>query len=369
MSAVLPIKHAIEQWNFFMEKPTQCMDKKLLIEGSEQNLKISVRNIDGKIYPVEKHMIEGLPKMPRVSEEFFNLCYAKLATVRSDVRSKYKIYFNLGLKGGGVSTSSLNGLSGLNGHNDLHEYTNISSSLESIRSNLKNIITKIKEDSLYIIEIYDSLPKINESQWSDLWEILNKELKEYLENPNLEVRKHDVIKNIEKRIEFSRNKRKRLTEFKIDYTRIIIHVNQEINLLENKIEYGLKLELDTERISERRSQLLRNLGIIGLASMLIENNRSGRSFWDVPTNIFESLLWFKNAKLLIEEAKKIEPKINEKIIELDNETIYLEQLFNKMKLNKSDLLLQNIKKINMVELQKILETGEKLVRPQKVLAN
>ena len=79
-------------YDFSMEMPTQKPDKKLLIEQSDQGLKISVQK-KGKAFLIEKSMIDGLPKTDLVPMEFFSSCYAQ-------VSDKDKVYLLGRVRGG-----------------------------------------------------------------------------------------------------------------------------------------------------------------------------------------------------------------------------------------------------------------------------
>jgi len=79
-----------------MEKPTQSLDKKLLLEQTEQGLKVSFKDREGNVHSIEKHMIEGLPKLDRVPREFFEVSRARLVATEE----VSKVYFTGSLKGG-----------------------------------------------------------------------------------------------------------------------------------------------------------------------------------------------------------------------------------------------------------------------------
>ena len=102
-------------YNFSIEKPTQSMQKKLLIEQSEhQGLKVSFAD-GAKVQPIERYMLNGLPKTSLVPQEFFDACHATLS-------EGGRVNFVLGLKGG-MQSNQDNDLNGL---------------IDSLRANLEN---------------------------------------------------------------------------------------------------------------------------------------------------------------------------------------------------------------------------------------
>jgi GTPase SAR1 family protein len=91
--------------NFSIEKPTQYLDKRLLIEQSSEGLKVSVQDQkSGKIYQIERHMIDGLPKTDLIPKEFFDCFYARVSTL---VPEGHKVCFSGRLRGGMMRGSHL----------------------------------------------------------------------------------------------------------------------------------------------------------------------------------------------------------------------------------------------------------------------
>jgi len=89
--------------HFSMEKPTQSINKKLLIEQSSKGLNVSVQEANGKIHQVLKCFIEGLPKTDLVPKEFFESCWAKVVKTHFE----YKVCFMPRLLGGGGDVSKI----------------------------------------------------------------------------------------------------------------------------------------------------------------------------------------------------------------------------------------------------------------------
>ena len=74
MSIVSNVQQGTNHYNFSIEKPTQSMNKKVLIEQSDLGLKISIKDGSEKIHQVEKWMIDGLPNVDRIPFTFFEKC-------------------------------------------------------------------------------------------------------------------------------------------------------------------------------------------------------------------------------------------------------------------------------------------------------
>lgn len=81
--------------DFSIYKPTQSSSKTLLVQQSDNGLKMFVQE-KGNLYQVKKDMIEGLPKLDKIPKEFFNCCFAQVVNVGTD----YKVYLLPPLKGG-----------------------------------------------------------------------------------------------------------------------------------------------------------------------------------------------------------------------------------------------------------------------------
>jgi hypothetical protein len=93
MSAITCIQ-AKGNYNFSIEKPTQSQ-KSIAIQQTSEGLKIFVK--DGlKTIQVEKSLIDGLPKMNLVPQEFFDGCHATLKTIDGEA----KVVFCGSLRGG-----------------------------------------------------------------------------------------------------------------------------------------------------------------------------------------------------------------------------------------------------------------------------
>lgn len=96
MSAISNIQSQ-NLYNFSIEKPTQSMNKKVLIEQSVQGLKISIKDDSSQVYQVEKSMTEGLPKSDKIPSHFFERCSI---IAKKSMDSEYKVYFRQPLLGG-----------------------------------------------------------------------------------------------------------------------------------------------------------------------------------------------------------------------------------------------------------------------------
>lgn len=94
MSAISNIQ-SIERYNFSIDKPTQSMDKMLLIRQSEQGLKVFIQE-RGELQQVDKHLIEGLPKRNFIPQNFFDECHASI----SRTNHGSKVSFEGRMKGG-----------------------------------------------------------------------------------------------------------------------------------------------------------------------------------------------------------------------------------------------------------------------------
>ena len=95
MSTISNIQQIPNRYNFSMEKPTQSMDKKVLIEQSTEGLKLFIQECD-KIHQIKKHLIEGIPKIDLVPREFFESCIVQLISSTDG----YSVKFFLPLRGG-----------------------------------------------------------------------------------------------------------------------------------------------------------------------------------------------------------------------------------------------------------------------------
>jgi hypothetical protein len=87
-----------EIYNFSIEKPTQSLDKKLIIRQTNEGLTISVQK-SNKMYQIDKGAIQGLPKTELIPQEFFKACHASVVDQGTDS----KIYFTPSLKGGMIN--------------------------------------------------------------------------------------------------------------------------------------------------------------------------------------------------------------------------------------------------------------------------
>ena len=87
-----------EIYNFSIEKPTQSLDKKLIIRQTNEGLTISVQK-SNEMYQIDKGAIQGLPKTALTPQQFFKACHASVVDQGTDS----KIYFTPSLKGGMIS--------------------------------------------------------------------------------------------------------------------------------------------------------------------------------------------------------------------------------------------------------------------------
>lgn len=79
--------------DFLIEMTTQSPDKTLLIEQNSNKFEVTIRSSDGKYTPVPRYMLQGIPKINRIPEEFFTQSIASV--------SESSVRFSARVKGGG----------------------------------------------------------------------------------------------------------------------------------------------------------------------------------------------------------------------------------------------------------------------------
>lgn len=67
----------VNRYNFYMEVPTQSIEKKVVIQQTKESLKISLLE-KKSTFEFEKHMINGLPNINLIPREFFDCCSVKV---------------------------------------------------------------------------------------------------------------------------------------------------------------------------------------------------------------------------------------------------------------------------------------------------
>jgi hypothetical protein len=97
MSSVVTFNRLENQYSYSFESSTQSNDLRLLIDQSDNGLKISIINEKGSEFPVEGYSIRGLPKTSKVPKVFFENAYSN---VQKCSDSSYNVSFSVRGLGG-----------------------------------------------------------------------------------------------------------------------------------------------------------------------------------------------------------------------------------------------------------------------------
>lgn len=391
MSAVLNTQKNYQS-GFYLEKPTQSQNKKLLIEQVNDELKISIQE-NGNVFQVKKSMIDGLPKRDYIPKKFFDFCYCQVSATSNHVD------FKLPLKGGG------NNISTIVAGPIVAPVVAIQMEAEQIEQRIKTLEDHIEQINLDLEELKneaaDKKRKLNAiikniQNLSEQFVIYSHEynilvdsfkeielslLNEQLENCNSQ---SDFILNIRSRINLIKQNRINLGELKAAIAKIEINLTSTKASISTNVCIGepLDKELDHLHIKcknisvaanvqlQERNELhkklinLRKTAILPLfpaLALLINDNYFEKTFYktqinvvDLPGNISESKVWLEKTKDILLKIKNELERVNKKIVENEKLSSDLEELLYKMIMNESALKLRNIKEIGIQRLKQIL---------------
>ena len=240
------------QKTFFIEMPTQEAKKSLLIDHSEQGLKISVQQ-DRMAYPVKKHLIEGLPKIDLIPREFFESCYARVSKLDS---KEHKVYFSMRLRGGGNqgarmtrSTQQVGSFLSGGGRTE-----------QEIQDEVQQIFRHIQRVCLDCIQETRKLPdppKANTARWEEL----NSKLDISCSHKN----KNEIIFNIDERVSFLEIRKNELSKYSISLYKVLDVLAKTIagvEIQESQVEYKKR---EIEQIKRERGFLSKGVNLLSVA--------------------------------------------------------------------------------------------------------
>lgn len=323
------------RYNFSLQLSLPNRPEKVVVGQLLGNLEISLRATGGAIHRIQKHLIEGLPKTRLVPKEFFESCYVKL--VKAGVA--HKIYFSLPLKGGG----------------QIHPVAAKKSEIENLQGQLKHVIINIQE-KIDIIKKNCNIPQVDETPWNNAWASFNSELNYIIaiSSINDEEKRECVLNNIEKRVTFSKEKRACWSRHKFTLAQAIVCITQTMYLIKEDIALGQKIQADIEIACDAFRHLVDEaqfaIYLFQLAQLAV--GIPVTPFEQMPNNLTECLDWFNNIQILAQQMSTAEQEVNKRIIQSEEETAYLENLFIALKTNK--LQLHCIRNINFSDLQQVL---------------
>ena len=291
----------------------------LSIEQSANGLTLFFKTI-GWTKKIQKHLIEGLPKIPIVPKEFFDSCYVLLARTGT----KTKVYLRQrGKGGGGVESAQRKS-------NELHDLkNNLQSVIETVQGHVQHIEQEYASIRYTSIHVYESC-------WDYEWCQFNLELKTSLENGGDYNQKRDfVLQHLEKRILFSKRARVILSETKVALAKKAISIDQAMKKIKLLIAQGR----DLQKSIQIRAHELKNVNdSVVFSVMCMQAIRASQGlpithFGLLPMDLDECLVWFDQAEASIKEIESIDRMISMEIMKQDETTSNLDRLYISLKTN------------------------------------
>merc|ERR1711915_240040 len=226
-------------YDFSIEKPTQSISRNLLIEQSNEGLKVSVQEFS-KTYQIQRCFIGGLPKLDLVPKDFFDSCYATISNSGSNV------HFHLRMKGGGQQHST--NRQGAQLTRNAQKIMSFGGRTEQeVQEEIKDIVKGINQICTLSIEKVGNLPKLQEIK-TNQWKDLNKQIDVFYKKEEID----GIIKNIDERFNFIKKRKEQLKDHLNCIYGVLDVLSDTKTVVSNEIYKGENKKREIENIRKER---------------------------------------------------------------------------------------------------------------------